>query len=221
VTIVLTTHYLEEAQELCDTIAIVNRGQVVACEPTGDLLKRLDTRTVVITSQAPLTEVPKLKGFEGRLRKDGSLAVAFKTGETGVEQVLAAVRAAGVGIKDLATEDPSLEDVFLSLTYGDPKAESPPAPDLKLLGRSLGRQSLQEIAHHPGRIVRRQPDEDRELVALRVSPGQVRQGAEGDEGRAVHIGHMGHGGGLHVQDPGLEGAEDIFPIGRIIHKGRA
>ena len=125
VTIVLTTHYLEEAQELCDTIAIVNRGQVVACEPTGDLLKRLDTRTVVITSNAPLTEVPKLKGFEGKLRRDGSLAVAFKTGETGVEQVLAAVRAAGVGIQDLATEDPDLEDVFLSLTYGDPNAERP------------------------------------------------------------------------------------------------
>ena len=125
VTIVLTTHYLEEAQELCDTIAIVNRGEVVACEPTSQLLKRLDTRTVVITPKEPLVAPPPLLGFEGKLRGDGHLAVSFKTGESGVEQVLAAVRAAGVSIKDLATEDPDLEDVFLSLTYGNADAERP------------------------------------------------------------------------------------------------
>ena len=124
VTIVLTTHYLEEAQELCDTIAIVNRGEVVACEPTKQLLRRVDTRTVVVTPQAPLSAVPALAGFEGRLRPDGHLAVSFKSADAGVEEVLAAVRAAGVHIKDLATEEPDLEDVFMSLTYaaegGDP-----------------------------------------------------------------------------------------------------
>ena len=117
VTIVLTTHYLEEAQELCDTIAIVNRGEVVACEPTAQLLRRLDTRTVVITPQAPLSEVPALGRFNSVIRPGGELAVTFKTGESGVEAVLAAVREAGVAIKDLATEDPDLEDVFMSLTY--------------------------------------------------------------------------------------------------------
>ena len=120
VTIVLTTHYLEEAQELCDTIAIINRGAVVACEPTSQLLRRLDTRTVVITPQAPLTAVPPLGRFEGKLRGEGQLAVTFKTGEAGVEAVLAAVREAGVAIKDLATEDPDLEDVFMALTYAAP-----------------------------------------------------------------------------------------------------
>jgi ABC-2 type transport system ATP-binding protein len=117
VTVVLTTHYLEEAQELCDTIAIINRGEVVACEPTGQLLRRLDTRTVVVTPTAPLIEAPPLGRFEGKVRPDGQLAVTFKTGEAGVEAVLAAVREAGVAIKDLSTEDPDLEDVFLALTY--------------------------------------------------------------------------------------------------------
>jgi ABC-2 type transport system ATP-binding protein len=117
VTVVLTTHYLEEAQELCDTIAIVNRGQVVACEPTSQLLRRLDTRTVVITPQATLTAIPALGRFEGKLRANGDLAVTFKTTEAGVEQVLTAVRDGGVAIKDLATEDPDLEDVFMALTY--------------------------------------------------------------------------------------------------------
>jgi len=117
VTIVLTTHYLEEAQELCDTIAIVNRGQVVACEPTSQLLRRLDTRTVVVTPQTPLTASPPLGRFEGKLRPGGTLAVTFKTAEAGVEAVLEQVRAAGVAIKDLSTEDPDLEDVFMALTY--------------------------------------------------------------------------------------------------------
>jgi ABC-2 type transport system ATP-binding protein len=125
VTIVQTTHYLEEAEALCDTIAIVNRGQLVACEPTGDLLKRLDTRAVVITPQEPLAALPPLGPFEGKLRADGRLAVSFKSGETGVEAVLSAVRASGVVIKDLTTEDPDLEDVFLALTYGDPNAADP------------------------------------------------------------------------------------------------
>ena len=125
VTIVLTTHYLEEAQELCDTIAIVNRGEVVACEPTRTLLRRIDTRTVVVTPTEPLTQAPALNGFEVRLRQGGELAVSFKTGTAGVEEVLNAVRGAGIHIKDLATEDPDLEDVFMSLTYGDAAAGDP------------------------------------------------------------------------------------------------
>jgi ABC-2 type transport system ATP-binding protein len=118
VTIVLTTHYLEEAEELCDTIAIVNHGLVVACEPTTQLLRRLDSRTVVVTPGVPIAAPPDLAPYETRLRANGDLAVAFKTAEAGVEQVIAAVRAAGVPIKDLRTEEPDLEDVFVSLTYG-------------------------------------------------------------------------------------------------------
>jgi ABC-2 type transport system ATP-binding protein len=125
VTIVLTTHYLEEAQALCDQIAIVNHGRVVASEPTAQLLRRVDTRAVVVTPQDPLAAAPALQGFDGKLRKDGRLAVSFKSGAASVEQVLAAVRAAGVQIKDLSTEDPDLEDVFLALTYNDPTAPDP------------------------------------------------------------------------------------------------
>jgi ABC-2 type transport system ATP-binding protein len=117
VTIVLTTHYLEEAEALCDTIAIVNHGRVVACEPTGQLLRRLDTRTVVVTPEEPLSDAPMIGDFDSRLRSNGDLAVVFKTAGASVEQVLSQVRAAGVRIKDLRTEDPDLEDVFLALTY--------------------------------------------------------------------------------------------------------
>ena len=116
VTIVLTTHYLEEAQELCDQIAIVNRGEVVACEPTGVLLQRLDTRNVVVTPAEPVDFAPELPGFETRPRAGGAFQVTYRTGQSSVEQVLAAVRATGLHIKDIATEDPDLEDVFVALT---------------------------------------------------------------------------------------------------------
>jgi ABC-2 type transport system ATP-binding protein len=123
VTIVLTTHYLEEAQELCDQIAIINRGQVVACEPTTTLLGRMDTRAVVVTPETPLEAAPALAGFDTKLRAGGAFQVTYRTGQSSVEQVLAAVRAAGLHIKDIATEDPDLEDVFVSLTTQAPAAE--------------------------------------------------------------------------------------------------
>ena len=125
VTIVLTTHYLEEAQALCDTIAIVNRGEVVACEPTSSLLRRLDARSVVITPETPLAVAPPMPGFDAKLRPDGRLAITYKSELTRVEAVLSAVRASGVQIKDLSTEEPDLEDVFLALTYGDAAAGDP------------------------------------------------------------------------------------------------
>ncbi len=117
VTIVLTTHYLEEAQELCDQIAIINRGQVVACEPTTTLLRRMDTRKVLVTPEEPVEAAPELAGFETKLTKQGGFSVAYRTGQSSVEQVLAAIRAAGLHIKDISTEDPDLEDVFVALTY--------------------------------------------------------------------------------------------------------
>ena len=125
VTILLTTHYLEEAQELCDTIAIMNRGQVVACEPTPQLLRRLDTRNVVVTPEGELNGLPVVPGFDVVPRPNGAFAISYKKGQSSVEHVLAAVRAAGVTIADISTEDPDLEDVFLALTYGDETQVSP------------------------------------------------------------------------------------------------
>jgi ABC-2 type transport system ATP-binding protein len=119
VTIVLTTHYLEEAQELCDTIAIINHGEVIACEPTGTLLRRLDQRSLVIVPQDALDAVPAgiADGdVTATLRPSGALAVTYRSGQCTVEAILDRVRAAGVSIKDLSIEEPDLEDVFVALT---------------------------------------------------------------------------------------------------------
>jgi ABC-2 type transport system ATP-binding protein len=116
-TIVLTTHYLEEAQALCDTIAIINHGEVIACEPTANLIGRLDRKTLVVTPQAEVK--PPLNGFEDvtfAMRASGAFTLTYKTSEHSVEEMLDRVRRAGVAIKDLSIEEPDLEDVFVELT---------------------------------------------------------------------------------------------------------
>ncbi|MFN3615639.1 MAG: ABC transporter ATP-binding protein [Rubrimonas sp.] len=117
VTIILTTHYLEEAQEMCDRIAIINRGRVVACEPTADLLGRLDAKALVIRPSAAMTAVPDaLAGLRTALRPDGALVVSYRKGRDDPMALLDRVRAAGVQVADVATEEADLEDVFLALT---------------------------------------------------------------------------------------------------------
>jgi ABC-2 type transport system ATP-binding protein len=119
VTIVLTTHYLEEAQELCDQIAIINHGEVVACEDKDSLLKRLDSKTLVIDPAEPLDAIPPgFENDEAELREDGSLAITYKFGEASVARLIETYNASGARIADLRTEEPDLEDVFLALTYG-------------------------------------------------------------------------------------------------------
>jgi ABC-2 type transport system ATP-binding protein len=117
VTIVLTTHYLEEAQEMCDEIAIINHGKVIACEPTAKLLKRMNQKTLVVRPEHSLTVVPgALSDLSPIIRKDGQIAITYRMGEQSIENLLRRLREADIGIGDLATEEPDLEDVFVSLT---------------------------------------------------------------------------------------------------------
>jgi ABC-2 type transport system ATP-binding protein len=117
-TIILTTHYLEEAQEMCDEIAIVNHGELVIRDRTANLLKRLDGKTMVIVPEAEARPVDLPEGVDLDHRPDGSLALTYSRGKVSAEQLLAAVHAAGMTIRDVRTEEADLEDVFVSLTHG-------------------------------------------------------------------------------------------------------
>jgi ABC-2 type transport system ATP-binding protein len=117
VTIVLTTHYLEEAQELCDTIAIIHQGSVVACEPTSTLVSSLDSKTLLVTPTSALARAPALDPYTVELRKDGRLAIPYQPSKGEVGAVLERLAAAGIAVKDLTTVEADLEDVFLELTY--------------------------------------------------------------------------------------------------------
>lgn len=117
VTIVLTTHYLEEAEELCDTIAIIDKGTVAACESKRELLARIDDKTVVITPEQAVQALPEaLRALGGELRSDGTIAIRYNPSAHGMSEVLGAVNAAGIGIADLTTQESDLEDVFLQMT---------------------------------------------------------------------------------------------------------
>lgn len=117
-TIILTTHYLEEAESLCDQIAIIHNGEITANENKSTLLNRLDQKTLVITPKKVRKTVPaNLKNLDCSLREDGTLAISYRTQQTSISNLLAQVKAAKVSIADLRTEQPDLEDVFMALTY--------------------------------------------------------------------------------------------------------
>ncbi len=119
-TIILTTHYLEEAEEMCDEIAIINEGRLVARDSTANLLGRLDAKTMIIEPDTPHTILPKADGIEVQARANGTLALTYNSSKTSAEAVLAAVHDAGIRIRDLRTEQADLEDVFLDLTRSRP-----------------------------------------------------------------------------------------------------
>jgi len=117
-TIILTTHYLEEAEALCDQIAIIDQGEIIANDKTDVLLGRLDQRTLIVTSETPLTQLPAaLSSLDASLKESGELAINFRSSNARVTDLIAQVRDAGVKIADLRTEQPDLEDVFMALTY--------------------------------------------------------------------------------------------------------
>ena len=115
-TIILTTHYLEEAEQMCDEIAILNKGQIVAQDSTKNLLGYLDAKTLVIQPINPIGALPQHRDTSVSLRPDGTLVISYRSAQISAEEVLKSVRDAGITIRDVRTEQSDLEDVFLALT---------------------------------------------------------------------------------------------------------
>ena len=117
VTVVLTTHYLEEAEQLCDRIAIINHGKLIANEPTRDLIRRAQDKAVVVEVDRDILAVPVAPCFD-RIELTGprTIEIIYRKDQVNAGEVLAALQAEGLGIIDVSTRDPDLEDVFLSLT---------------------------------------------------------------------------------------------------------
>jgi ABC-2 type transport system ATP-binding protein len=130
VTVLLTTHYLEEAEQLCDRIAIINHGRLIACDTTAALLRRLDAKEISIVVDRDLSAVPaSLAAFDTVLKDSRRLTVRYQPSRARVAQILAAIQAAGLEIVDLSTLEADLEDIFLQLTRGDDRpGESGEAP---------------------------------------------------------------------------------------------
>lgn len=117
VTVVLTTHYLEEAEELCDRVAIINNGRLIANEPTRELVGKAQEKVVSVTVDRDVEAVPQAACFGKIVLKGGrTLEITYQRDRVNAGEVLAAVQGAGFGIVDVSTKEPDLEDVFLSLT---------------------------------------------------------------------------------------------------------
>ena len=122
VTIVLTTHYLEEAEQLCDRIAIIHHGRVIANEPTRELVSRAQEKAVVVTFDQDIAKVPANAAFENiALIDERTLEITFRKDKVNAGQVLASLTSEGLAIVDVSTRDPDLEDVFLSLVQSEPE----------------------------------------------------------------------------------------------------
>jgi ABC-2 type transport system ATP-binding protein len=123
VTIILTTHYIEEAEEMADRVGVINEGRLILVEEKAELMKKLGKKQLTLTLQRPMSEIPaELQEFQLALQGEGTeLSYTFDQTEegTGVPLLLRRVSELGIGFKDLATRKSSLEDIFVSLVHGE------------------------------------------------------------------------------------------------------
>ncbi len=121
VTVILTTHYIEEAEELADRIGVIRRGELILAEDKAALMKKLGKKRLTLSLQSPLSGLPsELAGWPVALKADGNeLEVTFDASqeESGVAPLLGRLQELGIGFKDLNTRQSSLEDIFVSLVH--------------------------------------------------------------------------------------------------------
>jgi ABC-2 type transport system ATP-binding protein len=121
VTVILTTHYIEEAEEMADRIGIINKGELVLVEDKRTLMRKLGKKQLTLHLQTPLQQVPSgVDGGSIELSADGTqLVYTFDTQSetTGIANLLRRLQDMGVDVKDLHTEESSLEDIFVNLVH--------------------------------------------------------------------------------------------------------
>ena len=123
VTIILTTHYIEEAEEMADRVGVISRGEIVVVEEKAELMRKLGKKQLVLQLAEPLSALPpSLSGHRLELAKDGrELVYTYdaKGDRTGITALLQDLAEAGVRFHDLQTSQSSLEEIFVSLVHGD------------------------------------------------------------------------------------------------------
>jgi ABC-2 type transport system ATP-binding protein len=122
VTVILTTHYIEEAEEMADRVGVINRGELILVEDKVTLMKKLGRKELHLQLAEPMSEVPaSLADWGLQLDGDGTqLTYVFdgKAERTGIPSLLSALRDQGIAFKDLDTKSSSLEDIFVGLIHG-------------------------------------------------------------------------------------------------------
>jgi ABC-2 type transport system ATP-binding protein len=124
VTIILTTHYIEEAEEIADRIGVIKNGQLILVEDKTTLMDQLGKKQLILDLKEPLTEIPStMAGFKLQINNDGlQLIYTYDTTDehTGISALLQHLSAASIAFKDIKTDQSSLEDIFVSLVKETP-----------------------------------------------------------------------------------------------------
>ena len=119
VTVLLTTHYLQEAEELCDRIAIINHGKIVVDDEKEVLLSRIEAKEMHFRLDRPLVEIPEgLKRYNAIKQGNRTLVIRYAPKDHPAGEIIAAVQSTGFGIADLSVQESNLEDLFLQMTRG-------------------------------------------------------------------------------------------------------
>ena len=116
VTIILTTHYLEEAEEMCDRIAILNKGNMVAIDSTKNLLDRIQTKKVTIRTDKNINiKEGDLESLKIISNFGNEICVSYEKSKIDIEELISLIKKNNIRIKDISTDDGDLEDIFLRL----------------------------------------------------------------------------------------------------------
>ena len=122
VTIILTTHYIEEAEEISDRVGIINNGKIILVDEKNELIKKMGQKKLIIDLQTTIKSVPiLLKNFNLKLNDKGNKIIYIydtKKGNTGITSLLQTLGNEGIKIKDINTEQSSLENIFVNLVKG-------------------------------------------------------------------------------------------------------
>ncbi len=116
VTIILTTHYLFEAQEMCDRIAIINKGNLVALDTTQKLLDRIQTKKIIFKVSKVSDEQLSLDGVQFNIDNPNTISVLYEKNSCKFDDIINCIKSKNIEIIDIATEEGDLEDVFVQLT---------------------------------------------------------------------------------------------------------
>ena len=117
VTIILTTHYLQEAEELCDRVGIIHKGNLIALDTTENMLNKIQTKTLKFEiNKRIILDDTNNKDFNILTNTDSEFKIEYNKQEFNIQKIIKLLENQGIVIKDIKSEDPDLEDVFVNLT---------------------------------------------------------------------------------------------------------
>ena len=127
VTVILTTHYIEEAEEMADRIGVISKGQLILVEEKAELMRKLGKKQLTLQLARPLAALPAALAGDALALGKGGLELTYtydaQAGTSGIAELLQRLSEQGIAYKDLHTTESSLEDIFVSLVH-DPRREA-------------------------------------------------------------------------------------------------